>query len=70
MNRVVQQFTVGEVLNGNKLAYQEAYEEECTKHQTLAVCFRNSIYKIASYYFLLFIKFDFVILTIYCCSWE
>lgn len=43
VNGVVQQIIVGEALNGNKLAYQEAYEEECAKHQTLVVCFGNSI---------------------------
>jgi len=59
---------MGEALNGNSLTYQEAYEEECAKYQTLAICFGNSIYKIASYYLLLFIKFDFVVLVIYCCS--
>jgi len=68
VNQVVQRIIVGEALNGNKLPYQEAYEEEYAKHQTLALCFANSIYKIASYFYFFLIKFDFVVLAIYCCS--
>jgi len=64
---IMQRIIASETLNGNKLMYQEAYEEECAKHQTLVICFGISICKIASYYFLLFIKFDYVILTSYCC---
>jgi hypothetical protein len=57
---VVQRIITSEALNGNKLKYQEAYEEECAKHGAFVICFGNSNCKIASYFFLLFIKFDYL----------